>query len=271
MDKLESLNDYYREGWETDLINLCDPICFSKSNKKFRIQAVIDEVSLNNLEQNTFLDIACGVGTTSFLLHRIYSNSMFHCIDISEKQIKTGQNYVKTNRIKDNFRFYVEDVTKDLEAYKFNYDCVLCNEIIEHLENPSILLKHVKHIGNQSTQFIFSVPLGKKINDHIRYRVINNDNKATKVYDNINKFDTNQFYYEFYHKNYAANEIIQILNAHNFEIRNIVGANFLGNYSTIRYYIDKVTKFSIFFDRIFNKLTFNKFAKCLILNCRKKL
>ncbi len=198
---IEILNKYYKEGWETDLIKLCDEKVLGKNKMKYRLLSVINSISKDEDKQNNFLDIACGVGTTSFLLSRKYKKSKFVCVDIAKNQIDVGKKYADLNDLNERFEFYTDDVTKDLEIYKRHYDCVIACEIIEHLEQPEILIGKINKIGDKNTQFSFSVPIGRKINNHIRYRVVD-ENGTTRVLANPNKIKDSKVVYEFYHKNY---------------------------------------------------------------------
>ena len=261
------LLDYYEKGWELGLLDLCDDKKFSRSLFKFRLLSVIDLFKLSDQRTYHILDIACGVGTTSFLIARKFRNTEFCCIDISRKQVAAGQEYVRSIGTDGRFEFLVGDVCQPIRTSRNEFDYIICCEILEHLQDPDKLLRNVRRYGSESTKYIFSVPHGQSTNNDICYRVIQEDGKSIVINDPA-KLDEDKKYYEFYHKSYSIDEAVKLFSKSGYEILNLVGAHFLAS-SSLAYYVNRLTHFSYAFDKYVNKITLNKFAGDIIFLCKK--
>ena len=107
----EQLRRYYERGWELPLLKLCDVDRLRRSPFRYRILPVVDLVRIEGAGTYHVLDVGCGVGTTSILIAGRHANARFTCIDISERQIEAGREYVRSAGLEDRFRFVVGDVT----------------------------------------------------------------------------------------------------------------------------------------------------------------
>lgn len=69
--------------------------------------------------------------------------------------------YEDVNYIRDNFGYvcYYADVTKlnELE-YREKFDIIVCGELIEHLENPGLMLDKIKEFMNDDSLMIITTP-----------------------------------------------------------------------------------------------------------------
>ena len=105
---------------------------------------------INN--NNIILDIACGTGYGTQMLCENISCLAYGC-DISEETI----NYAKQNYSTLNIKFEVMDATKLLFPENF-FDCIICFETIEHLENPEKSIMEFVRVLKDNGIIIISTP-----------------------------------------------------------------------------------------------------------------
>jgi SAM-dependent methyltransferase len=262
------LRRYYEQGWELPLLALCDPRGLRRSSFKYRILPVVDLVRVDSPRTLHVLDVGCGVGTTSILIARRYPNTRFTCIDISEKQIEAGTEYVRSIGLADRFDFVIGDVTEELPALEEEVDYVICCEIIEHLVRPEPMLRHLGAIGDGSTRYIFSVPLGRSDGENIGYRIVG-ENGHSVVVDSPVTCAEGERCYPFYHKLYTAHEAENLLARCGFVVDKRVFHNFLQHHR-LKPYLNRLTGHSYALDRFVNAVTFNKLAAGVIFLCRRR-
>lgn len=117
---------------------------------KFIIEA-LDGISAPN---SNVLDVGCGNGLISMSLGKAGHNVLG--IDISEKAIE------KANKKNDlpNVKFAVAGA-EQLSETEIKYDAVICSEVLEHLGEPSNLLKYIYKSMKDEGILIVTVPNGK--------------------------------------------------------------------------------------------------------------
>lgn len=263
----DKLLDYYAKGWELGFLDLCDERKLRKSRFKFRILTVMDMIDIENSKTRHILDLGCGVATVSILIGRRYSNTKFYCVDISEIQIEAAREYVRSNGMEGRFEFLIADVTGPMSFAGDRFDYVLCSEVVEHLPEPDKFLERIRDLGDDSTKFVFSFPLGKNKNNCICYRVVDNGGPG-KVVDSPSKLGDSEDYYEFYHRLYSIEEADSLLSKHGFRTKKAVSCTFLSD-RTVGYYINRLTWYSYTFDRLLNKISFSRLAGNVIFLCSK--
>jgi len=89
------------------------------------------------------LDAGCGIGNLSKRL--------------LEKDYKNILTLDTTNKLKVNVPFIKADLNEDLEFEK-KFDIIVCQEVIEHLENPRHLLRELKKILKKEGLIILTTP-----------------------------------------------------------------------------------------------------------------
>lgn len=92
-------------------------------------------------ENGSVVDVGCGVGRWCRLASK-YANHVVG-IDYNEDLIDRA----KKETSEDNIAFIVGDVTTELEGRKF--DVALLIHVIEHIENPDIILKDLKNVADK--------------------------------------------------------------------------------------------------------------------------
>lgn len=105
--------------------------------------------TVEKLHPDSILDVGCGEG---FVLQKLQSNHIdasLSGIDVSEDAIKVAKKNVKKADMQ------VGTIYKLPYASK-SFDVVLCNEVLEHLENPEKAIKELKRVSGKYV--ICSVP-----------------------------------------------------------------------------------------------------------------
>jgi len=94
-----------------------------------------------------FADIGCAFGHSTYILWRL-ANGNWTGFDIDEDTIKIAQS--NFNDIK--FMLF----EKNIPTEDSSFDCVICSEVIEHIENPAFLIEEVVRISRARS--IFTTP-----------------------------------------------------------------------------------------------------------------
>ena len=263
----ETLKSYYEKGWELGLLNLCNPDILKTSHFKFRILAVVDLVRIEASRGYSILDVGCGVGTTSILISLRYPNTCFTCVDISKIQIDAGSKYVKSIGKGARFEFVAADVRIPFPAPHMPYDYVIACEIIEHIPEPQTFLENLRFYGNDSTRYIFSVPIGKSRYNNICYRILEADGSSI-VIDDPSKIDGSKESHIFYHKLYQLEEAKHMVEKSGYRIIEIIGSNFLAS-NILGYYIKWLSNYSYRLDKWLCQMSGNRLAGNMIMVCER--
>lgn len=105
----------------------------------------------NNLN---ILDFGCGVGTIDFYLANKGNNILG--TDISPDAIRIANQTAKNLHLENNIRFTTLDILNEYKNDKF--DLILCNEVLEHLENDLETLILLKKLLKKNGKIMVSVP-----------------------------------------------------------------------------------------------------------------
>lgn len=100
------------------------------------------------------LDIGCGNGIISRSLGAAGFNVLG--VDVSEKAIEKAKMLNEFSSV----RFQVKSA-EQLVADGHQYEAIICSEVLEHLQNPDILLKVLRQILKENGVLIVTVPNGK--------------------------------------------------------------------------------------------------------------
>ena len=156
-----------------------------------RIQPSIDLASRIDMEDPAnIIDIGCGPGNSTQILHHRWPDSNILGIDNSEAMIsKAKQDYP-------NQQWQILDAGKDTIPGK--YDIVFSNATIQWIPNHSDLFKKLKNIltnrGIIAIQIplFFDMPLGKSIAQ------ISKNNRWSDLTDNVNDLFTIHTFSQYY-------------------------------------------------------------------------
>ncbi|MEP7232692.1 MAG: methyltransferase domain-containing protein [Ginsengibacter sp.] len=119
-----------------------------------RLKFIIEALEENIAPNSNVLDVGCGNGLISISLGKAGHNVLG--IDISEKAIEKAnkKNYLP------NVKFAVAGA-EQLSETEIKYDAVICSEVLEHLGEPSNLLKYIYKSMKDEGILIVTVPNGK--------------------------------------------------------------------------------------------------------------
>ncbi len=119
-----------------------------------RLKFIIDALEENVAPKSNVLDVGCGNGLISMSLGKAGHSVLG--IDISEKAIEKA----KTKNNLSNVKFAVASA-EELSETNIKYDAVICSEVLEHLNEPSSLLKYIYRSMKDDGILIVTVPNGK--------------------------------------------------------------------------------------------------------------
>ncbi|MBA2745048.1 MAG: methyltransferase domain-containing protein [Flavisolibacter sp.] len=105
-------------------------------------------------ENGKVLDVGCGNGVISRHLGRLGFNVLG--IDVSEKTIEIARNISPMPNVK-----FMTKSAEELVASGEKYDAVICSEVLEHLNEPGLLLKVLHDCLAENGKLIVTVPNGK--------------------------------------------------------------------------------------------------------------
>lgn len=95
---------------------------------------------LANRHFDSILEIGCGTGKNTAFLVRV--GDQVHALDFSEGMIAKAREKVKA----DNARFSVADLTQPWPAEDQAYDLIVCNLVLEHIEDLSFVFSEARRV-----------------------------------------------------------------------------------------------------------------------------
>ncbi len=107
----------------------------------------------NNLR---VLDIGCYVGTDIFMLPKT-KDATYVGIDVSESVINQAKVLAQV-RNEENVEFKVQDANGKFGFSEEEFDIIICLELLEHVQNPTDVLKEMKRILKPGGIIIMSTP-----------------------------------------------------------------------------------------------------------------
>ncbi|MCW3465420.1 class I SAM-dependent methyltransferase [Chitinophaga nivalis] len=198
-----------------------------------RLDFITDALHNTIPENGTILDVGCGNGIISRHLGQLGYNVLG--IDVSEKAIGVARSLTS----RPNVRFEAISAEK-LVAAGNTYDAVICSEVLEHLDQPSLLLKVLYQSLKPTGRLVVTVPNGNgprealvtkpvlrmRNNNTWRWRALLRIKKilgykGTTVQSAADNLDHVQFF--------TKNDLEQLSAAHNFRIVKYGKANFLAD------------------------------------------
>ena len=126
---------------------------YNKVADQKRLDFIIGNIISTTSKGGYVLDVGCGNGIISMSLGRL--GYQVRGIDVSEKTIATAQ---QNNTLK-NVTFEAIDAA-NLELPISAYDSIVCSEVLEHLDQPSALLKELYQALKNNGKLLVTVPNG---------------------------------------------------------------------------------------------------------------
>lgn len=140
-----STKELFYEGfsnkWESQI---------NQTETKKRLKVVFDELlGGHSLKGIKFLEIGCGLGYFSEKAHKLGANVTG--IDVGENLLKISRKRVP------NGRFVLGSASR-LPFPKGAFDCVLCTEVIEHVENQSKAIGEMFRVTKKGGVLVITSP-----------------------------------------------------------------------------------------------------------------
>lgn len=168
-----------------------------------KVRAIEAIINKDKIKLDSILDIGCGSGAILMNLLSDYQIKKACGIDISETMINTA--------IKKDLCKAARWIRSDIFDGDFrDYDLVLAIDIIEHIENDSILLKTIIKWGDY---FVFKVPIEDNhvvnLIKFLSFGIIDSSKSTEKKYGHVHHYSEQAFTelvknsgYEILQKNY---------------------------------------------------------------------
>ena len=134
--------------------NQMETLTYDRVADQKRLAFIVKNIESSVPKRGFVLDVGCGNGIISCALGQY--GYQVRGIDVSEKAIQTARQY---NQLA-NVKFEVTEA-EALMASDVVYDAIVCSEVLEHLENPAILLQTLHHLLKDNGILIVTVPNGQ--------------------------------------------------------------------------------------------------------------
>ncbi|MFX1453245.1 MAG: class I SAM-dependent methyltransferase [Promethearchaeota archaeon] len=206
-----------------------DPYCveekFSDKFHQRRLTITLNLIKKIVSSNSKLVDLGCGEGHFTARFLKFINSDNLYGLDYSISAIKKAKSAFQ------DIEFCVADVF-DLPYPDGYFDIVVCNNLIEHIENPVLLLKNIKRILKKDGHIIISTPS--------RYRL---DNVARII-----QGKRIQLISKYHVTEYSVGQIIELLSYSGFKIKTIISKSITksnGIKKTITNIIVKIIKFFI--------------------------
>ena len=97
---------------------------------------------------DSILELGCGTGKNTAFLVQI--GTQVHALDFSEGMIEKAGEKVKA----ENVRFTVTDLTQRWPCEDRDYDLIICNLVLEHIENLSFIFSEASRVLKKNGRFL---------------------------------------------------------------------------------------------------------------------
>ena len=163
----EELKSFYNNINTRQLFDPSKAIVYEKYYKEFDsfLEFIIDKLKLNTMDQLNVMDIGAGNGRT---ILQIKDLTNWNSTGIEPDKIKCEVlNFFKLNIINDTF----ENISNKLK--NDHYDLIIISQVLEHIENPLILLKEINKKLKKNGHLWIDVPLcnnnyfNSRVNDDV--------------------------------------------------------------------------------------------------------
>jgi 2-polyprenyl-3-methyl-5-hydroxy-6-metoxy-1,4-benzoquinol methylase len=109
-------------------------------------------VKLANIQNNSKVcDIGCNYGQMRTIFEKLGAKCEYYGVDITEEVIREAKKNGKGD-------FAVCDAMQGLPFSEAQFNYVFCLEVIEHVENPTLLLREIRRILKDEGVLILSTP-----------------------------------------------------------------------------------------------------------------
>ena len=106
--------------------------------------------ALADLHFNAILEIGCGTGKNTIFLSQI--GTRVDALDFSEGMIEKAKEKVKA----ENVRFSLADLSQTWPCEDSSYDLVVCNLVLEHIEDLSFIFSEAFRVLEEEGSFLIN-------------------------------------------------------------------------------------------------------------------
>src|SRR5215216_527601 len=110
----------------------------------------VTQETLANLRFDSILEIGCGTGKNTAFLVEV--GGRVHALDFSEGMIEKAREKVKA----ENVTFSVADLTQPWPCEEQAYNLIVCNLVLEHIEDLSFIFSEAFRVLEQSGKFFIN-------------------------------------------------------------------------------------------------------------------
>ena len=129
-----------------------------------------------------FIDLGCGLGLMLY-----FSPKKSVGIDINEYNVDyVSKRNLNAKLISQNGKFPLEDSS---------YPSLLCDNVIEHIENPTELIKEIKRVLINNGNLLIGVPMDKGFLRDSDHKIFYDLEKLKEVFCKENNFKLNYYFY----------------------------------------------------------------------------
>ncbi len=137
--------DYYQNGIKTNI--------FQRFWHVHKLQTIKQLIDSQHLHPKRILDVGCASGWFLSRLQTTYPKSSCYGVDIYDKGILYGKK--KYSKLK----LSVNDAHK-LPFKRGYFDLIVCTEVLEHVEQPGLVLKEIKRVLSKNGIAIIELDSG---------------------------------------------------------------------------------------------------------------
>lgn len=137
-------NDFYDELGDDWYTSTDHPIALLRAENEVRVPWIIDEIGSNK----SVLDIGCGAGFLTNALVKV--GHQVTGIDVSEKSLEAARKRDTTEKVQ-----YVKANAYALPFENESFDVVCAMDVLEHVEEPSLLIQEASRVLKPEGLFFF--------------------------------------------------------------------------------------------------------------------
>lgn len=155
--------------------------------KKSEQQKFLEKLlSKENFNPELIADIACGSGTLTYHINKIYPSAKYLLVDLNDEALKLAQ---ENNKMVDA-EYLCESIYDLRSISSFSSDLVFCWQTLSWIDNPEKALKELIRICKPDGKIYLSSLFNTYHDVDIYSKVLDKTNKATpeKIYVQYNTF-----------------------------------------------------------------------------------
>jgi len=137
--------DYYQKGVKKNMLQ--------KLWHKNKLKNVINSIKLKHANPFNILDVGSASGWFLYELKKEFRNSDCVGIDVYKKAVDYGKERYK------NIKLLTADA-HDIPFKNGAFEIIVCCEVLEHVENPELVIKEMKRVLKRTGSIIVEIDTG---------------------------------------------------------------------------------------------------------------